>query len=222
MFQLRRLGDFVDDREDTMFIAWVHMESIPSPLMSCNLLISPSSGGSHCMDCGRTSSLEVRSWYPSMGRPGHTIGFLSAGESSPRGGEALSLISKQWANVSEILYPPLVAITRLSICLQFIHIFVLNRDKKFWYLHIFIWVNIMYFTVFFFVTIFQCTPRAKIWDPELPGTCLRYQAYSFATGVFNVVSDFLMLGFPIVCIWNLQMSIKRKVGVSAIFFVGSL
>lgn len=80
----------------------------------------------------------------------------------------------------------------------------------------------LYFTAFFFVTIFQCTPRAKIWNPELPGTCLRYQTYTVATGIFNVVSDSLMLVFPIICIWNLQMSNKRKVGVSAIFFVGSL
>ena len=174
------------------------------------------------MDCGRTSSLEVRSWHPSMGCPNHKIGFLGAGKSRTRAGMASFLTSKQWANVSEVLYSPLIAITRLSICLQFAHIFVLNRDKKFWYLQVFICVNMLYFTAYFFATIFQCTPRAKIWNPEIPGKCLRYQAYNLATGLFNVVSDLLMLVFPIFCIWNLQMSNKRKVGVSAIFFVGSL
>ena len=123
-------------------------------------------------------------------------------------GMASPLMSKQWANVSEILYPPLIATTRLSICLQFIRIFVLNRDKKFWCLQVFIWVNILYFIALFFVTIFQCTPRAKIWNPELSGTCLKFQAYTVATGLFNVVSDFLMLVFPITCIWNLRPSGK--------------
>ena len=156
-----------------------------------------------------------------MGRSDHKLDFLRAGESHTRGGIRGS-ISKQWANVSEMLYPPLIAITKLSICLQYIHIFVLNREKKFWYLQGFIWINMLYFIACFFVTTFQCVPRAKIWNPELPGQCLRYQTYIFATGLFNVVSDFLMLAFPMVCIWNLQMSTKRKIGVSAIFFVGSL
>ena len=80
----------------------------------------------------------------------------------------------------------------------------------------------MYFTVCLFITIFQCTPRAKIWNPELPGTCLNYQTYIVATGIFNVVSDLLMIGFPMICVWNLQMSVKRKLGVSAVFFVGIL
>ena len=168
------------------------------------------------MDCSRTSRLEVRFWHPPMGRPDHKIGFFSAGEPRPRDG------MEGRANISEVLYAPLIAITRLSICLQFNHIFVLNRDKKFWYLQIFIWVNMLYFIALLFVTIFQCTPRAKIWNPEIPGRCLRYQAYTVATGLFNVVSDLLMLLFPITCIWNLQMSNNRKIGVSAIFFVGSL
>lgn len=80
----------------------------------------------------------------------------------------------------------------------------------------------LYFTACLFITIFQCTPRAKIWNPAIPGTCLNYQAYIFATGIFNVVSDIIMLVFPMICIWNLQMSFKRKLGVSAVFFAGSL
>lgn len=132
------------------------------------------------------------------------------------------LIPKQWVNVFEVLYPPLIGLTKLSICLQYAHIFVLNRDKRFWYLQGFMVVNTLYFIACFTVTIFRCSPRAKIWNPELPGTCVEYGIIFLAIGLFNVVSDFLMLVFPISCIWNLQMSTERKLGVSAVFFVGSL
>ena len=80
----------------------------------------------------------------------------------------------------------------------------------------------LYFSACLFITIFQCTPRAKIWNPTVPGTCLDYQAFVLSTAIFNVLSDILMLVFPIICIWNLQMSMKRKLEVSAVFFLGSL
>ena len=120
------------------------------------------------------------------------------------------------------MYPFLIAITKLSICLQFIKIFGLNRNKKFWFLQAFILVNLLYFIATIFITTFQCTPRAKIWNPTLPGTCLNYQAYLLVTGIFNIITDALLLVFPIISIWHLQMSPKRKLGVSAVFFVGSL
>lgn len=132
------------------------------------------------------------------------------------------LIPKQLANVWESLYQPVIATTKLSICLQYLSIFVLSREKKFWYLQTFIWINMLYFATVLFVTVFQCNPRAKIWNPEIPGACLDYYAVILSTGIFNVVSDIFMLVFPLICIWNLQMSIKRKIGVSAIFFIGSV
>lgn len=132
------------------------------------------------------------------------------------------LILKQMTHIIEILYHPLIAITKLSICLQFLRIFVVDHGTKFWCIQTFICVNMFYYLARFFISIFQCDPRAKIWNPKLPGHCLNYQAYIFATGIFNVMSDILMLLFPLLCTWNLHMSFKRKLEVSAVFLVGNL
>ena len=121
-----------------------------------------------------------------------------------------------------VLYPPIIALVKLSICLQLIHIFVVNRGKEFWCIHIFIWTNMSYFVTLTFFSIFQCKPIAKYWDLELPGHCLDISGYFVATGVFNFVTDIIMLLFPLYCTWKLQMSTKRKFGVSAVFFVGGL
>ena len=80
----------------------------------------------------------------------------------------------------------------------------------------------LYFVACFFTGIFQCTPRAKIWNPEIPGRCVDYKSFTVVTSVFNLVSDFLMLLFPLICTRRLQMSSKRKLGLSAIFSIGSL
>ena len=80
----------------------------------------------------------------------------------------------------------------------------------------------MFYLAFFFVPIFQCSPRTKIWTPEEPGRCLDVDALYLASATFNVVSDIAMLSVPIYLIWNLQMSVQRKIGVSAIFATGAL
>ena len=150
------------------------------------------------------------------------IPLAKVSRQSTHGRATPGLTLGKWANIFEIFYPFLIAITKLSICLQFIQIFGLNRNKKFWFLQVFILVNLLYFTATVFITTFQCTPRAKIWNPTIPGTCLNYQAFLLVTGIFNVITDALLLVLPIVSIWNLQMSKKRKLGISAVFVVGSL
>ncbi|MCJ1464631.1 hypothetical protein MMC07_003244 [Pseudocyphellaria aurata] len=74
----------------------------------------------------------------------------------------------------------------------------------------------------FLVSIFQCVPPAKLWNPAKPGKCINYKIFSLIISGFNFLSDLLMLIFTLVCIWELKMSTRRKKGISAIFLVGSL
>ena len=129
-------------------------------------------------------------------------------------------IARQLSLLLEIIYHPVIAITRLSICLQFIHIFVVGHSARFWCIQGFILVSMMYYLAEFFVRIFQCKPIAKNWNPALPGHCIQYGVYH--TGIFNMLSDVVMLLFPLFCTWNLNLSTKRKLQVSAVFFVGTL
>lgn len=112
---------------------------------------------------------------------------------------------------------------KLSILLLILRIFLsVDRDLFFWITHLLIVVNTIFYVVSFFVAIFLCHPREKIWNPVMPGTCIDNKTlYIFSAG-FNVVSDIAMLSVPIYLIWALQMSIKRKIGVSAIFGTGTL
>ena len=40
--------------------------------------------------------------------------------------------------------------------------------------------------------------------------------------VFNVVTDFFIILLPIVKVWNLHLSVRRKVGVTVVFLTGLL
>ena len=73
-----------------------------------------------------------------------------------------------------------------------------------------------------FVAIFICNPRAKFWDPQMPGKCVDINSVNIITSVINAASDLILLTLPIICVWKLQMDLKRKIGVSAVFATAAL
>ncbi|CAF9925643.1 hypothetical protein IMSHALPRED_006739 [Imshaugia aleurites] len=130
---------------------------------------------------------------------------------------------EQFANYEDIVYSVSIFSTKYSILLLILRVFCsVKRNVGHWLCQGLIVANAMFYLAFFFVPIFQCSPRTKIWTPEEPGRCLDVDALYLASATFNVVSDIAMLSVPIYLIWNLQMSVQRKIGVSAIFATGAL
>lgn len=85
-----------------------------------------------------------------------------------------------------------------------------------------IWFNTLFYLSTMFVVIFQCNPRAKFWEPTLPGHCINIDVVDIVTAAINVLSDIVLLLLPLTCIWQLQMQSRSKVAVSAVFFTGIL
>ena len=113
---------------------------------------------------------------------------------------------------------------KVSIILQCLRIFAPFRLNfvMFWASHTLIWtISIFYFTVTC-LQVFACKPVAKYWDTDIPGRCLNTISIGIATGIFNIVSDFMVLVLPQRIIWNLQGPFKKRLGVSAIFLTGVL
>jgi len=129
----------------------------------------------------------------------------------------------QLGYIIEVLYPVIILPIKLSILLQYIRIFVPNHRSKTYYLVVsFIACNVAFFTASFLISVFQCTPIQRAWDPFLDGHCVNWDLAIVLTAVFNLVSDLCILLMPIAWIWRLQMSTGRKVGISAIFLLGIL
>ncbi|KAI9877634.1 MAG: hypothetical protein M1830_003249 [Pleopsidium flavum] len=87
-------------------------------------------------------------------------------------------------------------------------------------LRVFEIVLILFYVAISLVKIFECTPRAKIWDKKLPGTCTNVSAILNTSGLFNFITDVLILLVPVKSVWNLNMQRKRKIAVVAVFTVG--
>lgn len=82
------------------------------------------------------------------------------------------------------------------------------------------------FTFYLVDTAFEiamCSPRGKIWNPLMTtGHCYNSNASFQATGVFNVISDFVMLFLPMPALWKLQMPTRRKILMMTVFGMGFL
>ena len=122
-----------------------------------------------------------------------------------------------------MIYSISLLATKLSLLLLILRVFcTVQRDIFYWLTVSLIILNTLFYTSFFFVPIFQCTPRKKIWNEQTPGRCMNVIGLYYVSAIFNTISDIAMLGVPIYLVWSLQMSIRRKVGISFIFCTGGL
>ncbi|MCJ1463343.1 hypothetical protein MMC07_001950 [Pseudocyphellaria aurata] len=124
-------------------------------------------------------------------------------------------------NASQILYGPLIFVTKLSILLLYLRVFIPSwKSKTFIFIHLLLWTNLSFYLVNTFIKVFECTPRSKIWMPTTPGHCVNIDTLVLVAASVNVVSDFTLLILPVASVWNLQMGRKQKLGVSLVFAAG--
>ena len=85
-----------------------------------------------------------------------------------------------------------------------------------------IWSCFVIYLVDMAFEIAMCRPREKIWNQLLPGHCFNNDASFLATGIFNVISDFMILILPMPALWRLQVPLRKKVMMIAVFATGFL
>ena len=87
-------------------------------------------------------------------------------------------------------------------------------------LRVFMVLCCVYYLTTIPIKIWECTPRAKIWNKSIEGTCIHVASVLKADGVFNALSDVFILLLPVKALWSLQMKTGRKVGIGLLFTVG--
>ncbi|KAL5592409.1 hypothetical protein FOBRF1_013435 [Fusarium oxysporum] len=125
--------------------------------------------------------------------------------------------------ILEVLYMPLVSLLKMSLLFFYLRIFFLGLE------HTLLWgtiiFNAIYGIIFTLLAVFQCTPISYSWtkwDGEHEGTCLNLNAIFWANAAISIVLDLWMLAIPLWCLRSLTLHWKKKIGVAAMFIVGSL
>ena len=147
--------------------------------------------------------------------------YARPSRSTPSAGLSLIQQRKQLSSIESIIYCPIIVLVKVSILLQYVTFFVVHRWNLFHILiHILLWINVVFYTIDTFLVIFECDPRAKVWDDSIPGHCFSLHQLGVSSGVINVISDFAILLLPLRRIWQLQMRWTKKWRFLAVFAVG--
>lgn len=126
-----------------------------------------------------------------------------------------------WFNAATVVYAPTILAAKLAILYIYRRVFVPRRWGIFdWTLRIFMAILVLFYVATFLVKIWECNPRERIWDRSIPGKCVNVASLLNTSGLFNTLTDIIILLIPIKSVWNLNMTTKRKMGVVAAFTVG--
>ncbi|KAI8625017.1 hypothetical protein F5Y19DRAFT_480069 [Xylariaceae sp. FL1651] len=119
-------------------------------------------------------------------------------------------------------YAVMMFFAKTAILLEWIRIFVADRQRNtFFYASCFlIGLNLGVYGSGTIATGLACIPREKLWHPWIAGTCIDSYILDSFTAFVNLAIDLGILLLPQKIIWKLQMSKKRKIGVSILFSVG--
>jgi hypothetical protein len=60
------------------------------------------------------------------------------------------------------------------------------------------------------------------WDKEHEGRCLDINTFMVSASAVNIVVDLIIIILPIPELLNLKLSWRKKIGLMAIFLVGTL
>jgi hypothetical protein len=125
--------------------------------------------------------------------------------------------------VETIIYGPFIFCTKLSILLLYLRLLVPTRWSPLWTtIQIFIGISASFYTAITLTKIFQCNPRDKAWGKSVPGHCIDLPILLQVSGLFNTISDALILLVPVKAVWGLRLSWWKKAGVCAIFGIGAV
>ncbi|KAI8623621.1 hypothetical protein F5Y19DRAFT_492473 [Xylariaceae sp. FL1651] len=128
-------------------------------------------------------------------------------------------------HIGSSLYAVTMLIMKASILKEWSRIFVPygTRNAFWWTSHVVIVINVLFYGASVFLENLSCFPYQRIWDKTVPGSqCIDFKVTPLAGASINVILDLITLILPQRTIWSLQLSRKKKIGVSLVFAIGVL
>ena len=103
------------------------------------------------------------------------------------------------------------------------HRSIRERHTSLWIIDGFLALNVMFYLALILFQLLACRPIAHAWDPLILGTCVPNKlVVHIISAAINTASDLIIIIMPQPVIWRLNISNKRKWGLSAVFLLGGL
>lgn len=123
-----------------------------------------------------------------------------------------------WASVP--LYQTSLIVTKMSILLQYRRVFDTPRMRL--ACNLLISFLAIYGTWTVISAWANCVPLAKFWDPTVPGFCFDKRALWFSNSAIHILTDLLILIYPMPVLSSLQLPKRQKFALMGVFALGGL
>jgi hypothetical protein len=126
--------------------------------------------------------------------------------------------------VSELVFGPAIFFAKLSIFLLYLRLFGPNKWTKYLtYIGIAMTFAVYTATTFAFGYLCVRRPGETWYESQTSDRCLVNSIpLYYIQGIFGLLSDLYIFFLPVPVVWRLQMPLKRRIGVMAIFATGIL
>lgn len=127
----------------------------------------------------------------------------------------------QYYFFGEIFYILALGVTKISILCFYLRVFPSKDFRRI--IFGIMWLSVAYTAAFFFATTFQCTPVSYAWtqwDGLHTGTCNDIHLQGWIAAGINILLDAIVMILPLKHLVGLNMNIRRKLMVMAMFSVG--
>lgn len=126
----------------------------------------------------------------------------------------------KWFYIAQPPYKVTICLNKVATILLYLRIFVTQRFQIAAY-------TVMGIVIAWSIgaataTILQCVPIAGSWDKNVDATCIDTDRFWIAYAVLNILTDIMVLALPIVPIMALQLSMRNKLMICALFLMGGL
>ncbi|KAI9048467.1 hypothetical protein LZ554_007302 [Drepanopeziza brunnea f. sp. 'monogermtubi'] len=121
--------------------------------------------------------------------------------------------------IAQGFYKLTINLTKASILLLYLRIFVQRPFRIICYTMLVIIVSYMVAT--WFATIFQCTPIPRAWDRSVRGTCIDITKNWYANAGFSVATDVIILVLPMPPLYQSQLPPNQKRALMFVFALGA-
>lgn len=130
--------------------------------------------------------------------------------------------------VAEIIYGPCIWFIKLSLFLLLLELF--GRLRWLRYMAIAgMTVTGLFYGATVVVYPVMCSPRGPAPQSQVSyiraltsEKCRQARLLMNLVGVINVISDLYLILLPLPAVWSLNLPLRKKIGVSTIFFTGSM
>ncbi|CEO60815.1 hypothetical protein PMG11_05335 [Penicillium brasilianum] len=121
-----------------------------------------------------------------------------------------------WASVP--IYQTSLITTKMSILLQYRRVFSTPRMRL--ACNLLIAFLAVYGTWTILSAWANCVPLEKFWDPTVPGFCFDKKALWFSNSAIHILSDILILVYPMPVLKSLQLPKRQKFALIGVFALG--